>query len=79
MAKLSLVSDGIDFAIKQIAIGVTAFAPVITDDLDIFRQVLLTHHLKILAMRVTTMRMKMKMEMKKWSQQPKEISERLKP
>ena len=44
MAKLSLVSDGIDFAIKQIAIGVTAFAPVITDDLDIFRQVLLTHH-----------------------------------
>ena len=78
MAKLSLVSDGIDFAIKQIAIGVTAFAPVITDDLDIFRQVLLTHHLKILAMRVTTMRMKMKMEMKKWSQQPKEISERLK-
>lgn len=34
MAKLGLVQDGIDFAVKQIAAGIVSFAPVLTDELD---------------------------------------------
>ena len=46
MAKLGLVQDGIDFAMKQIAAGIVSFAPVLTDELDEFRQVILTHQIE---------------------------------
>lgn len=46
MAKLGLVQDGIDFAMKQITAGIVSFAPVLTDELDEFRQVLLTHQME---------------------------------
>jgi len=46
MAKLALIQDGIDFAFKQMAAGISAFAPVLTDELDAFRQVLLTHQIE---------------------------------
>lgn len=46
MAKLGLVQDGIDFAMKQIASGIVSFAPVLTDKLDEFCQVLLTHQIE---------------------------------
>ena len=45
IAKLALVQDGTDFAMKQMAAGISAFAPVLTDELDAFRQVLLTHEI----------------------------------
>lgn len=35
--------DGIVFAMKQITSGINAFAPVLTDELTPFRQILLTH------------------------------------
>lgn len=44
-AKLALVMDGMEFAVKQMAAGINAFAPVVTLDLDLFRQVLLTQQL----------------------------------
>lgn len=46
MAKLGLVQDGIDFAKKQIAAGIVSFTPVLTEELDEFRQVLLTHQIE---------------------------------
>ena len=44
-AKLALVMDGMEFAVKQMASGIKAFAPVVTLDLDLLRQVLLTQQL----------------------------------
>lgn len=44
-AKLALVMDGIEFVVKQITAGINAFALVITQDLDVFCQVLLTQQL----------------------------------
>jgi len=46
-AKLALIQDGKNFAIKQIAAGISAFAPVLTEDLDAFRQFLLTHDVEV--------------------------------
>lgn len=41
--KLSLISEGIAFVMKQVAAGIVAFAPVLNCELDSFREVLLTH------------------------------------
>lgn len=46
-AKLALIQDGKNFAMKQIAAGISAFAPVLTEDLDAFRQFLLTHDVEV--------------------------------
>ena len=46
IAKLALIQDGKDFAMKQIAAGISAFAPVLTEELDAFRQFLLAHDLE---------------------------------
>ena len=46
-AKLALIQDGKNFAIKQIAAGISAFAPVLTEDLDAFREFLLTHDIEV--------------------------------
>jgi len=46
-AKLALIQDGKNFAIKQIAAGISAFAPVLTEDLDAFRQFLLMHDVEV--------------------------------
>ena len=40
-AKLALVMEGTDFALKQIGTGITSFACVLTDELDPFREMLL--------------------------------------
>ena len=43
MAKLTLVMDGRRFAMKQIVAAINTFAPVLKDELDTFRQLLLTY------------------------------------
>ncbi|KAK2552379.1 hypothetical protein P5673_026459 [Acropora cervicornis] len=40
--KLALVAEGIAFIMKQITVGIVAFAPVLNYDLTAFREVLLT-------------------------------------
>ena len=42
-AKLALVMDGRQFALKQIVAAIKAFAAMLTDELDAFRSVLLTY------------------------------------
>lgn len=42
-AKLALVMDGRQFALKQIVAAVNAFAPMLTDELNACRSVLLTY------------------------------------
>lgn len=46
MAKLALIKEGMNFATKQIAAGISAFAPVLTEELDVFRKYLLTHEVE---------------------------------
>ena len=41
--KLSLISEGIAFVMKQVATGIVAFAPVLNYELDSFCEVPLTH------------------------------------
>ena len=38
--------EGIEFTMDQIAAGIIAFAPVLTGDLDAFRELLLNHQLE---------------------------------
>lgn len=46
MAKLALIKEGMNFATKQIAAGISAFAPVLTEELHVFRNFLLTHEVE---------------------------------
>lgn len=46
MAKLALIKAGMNFTKKQIAAGISAFAPVLTVELDVFRNFLLTHEVE---------------------------------
>ena len=46
MAKLALIKEGMNFATKQIAAGISAFAPVLTEELHVFRTFLLTHEVE---------------------------------
>ena len=46
MTKLALIKEGMNFATKQIAAGMSTFAPVLTEELDVFRNFLLTHEVE---------------------------------